>query len=45
MDYINKLNAYREREIEVLNNLDLNSVNQIMNILCIINIFNNRRMT
>lgn len=33
MDYINELNAYREREIAVLNSLDLNSVNQIMNVL------------
>lgn len=33
MDYINELNAYREREIAVLNSLDLNSVNQIMNLL------------
>lgn len=33
MDYINELNAYREREIAVLNSLDLNSVNQVMNVL------------
>lgn len=33
MDYINELNAYREREIAVINSLDLNSVNKIMNIL------------
>ena len=33
MDYINELNAYREREIAVLNSLDMNSVNQIMNVL------------
>lgn len=33
MNYINELNAYREREIAVLNNLDLNSVNKVMNIL------------
>lgn len=33
MDFINELNAYREREIQVLNNLDLNSVNHVMNIL------------
>ena len=33
MDYINELNAYRDREIAVLNSLDLNSVNQIMNVL------------
>ena len=33
MDYINELNTYREREIAVLNSLDLNSVNQVMNVL------------
>ena len=33
MDYTKELNAYREREMAVLKDLDLNSINCIMNVL------------
>lgn len=33
MNYITKLEAYRKREIEVLNNLSLEDVNVVMNVL------------
>ena len=33
MDYTKELNAYREREMAVLEGLDLNSINCVMNIL------------
>lgn len=33
MSYLEKLQEYREREIEVFNNLDLEEVNKVMNVL------------
>lgn len=33
MNYISKLKEYCEREIAVINNLNMNSINQVMNIL------------
>lgn len=33
MNYLNELQAYRERELEVYQNLDLESVNTVMNVL------------
>lgn len=33
MDYLQELEAYRDREMEVLRNLDLQSVNRVMNVL------------
>lgn len=33
MDYTKALNAYREREMAVLEGLDLNSISCVMNIL------------
>lgn len=33
MDYTKELNAYREREMAVLEGLDLNSISCVMNIL------------
>jgi len=33
MDYLKELKAYRDREIEVYNSIDLESVNRVMNVL------------
>ena len=33
MDFLNELKAYRDREVEVLNKLNLEDVNTVMNVL------------